>query len=107
MPVSRNRYFLTAVCPAKSRAASAPEAFLPALVALLEVPGILIALAIAARGRAGTPLGKALHEVVTGSSILLLVGGMVIGTVSGPAGMEQVAPGFVAPFAGVAATRMT
>lgn len=81
-------------------AGSAPEAFLPALVALLEVPGILIALAIAARARQGTALGKALHEVVTGSSILLLVGGMVIGTISGPVGMEQVAPVFVAPFAG-------
>lgn len=81
-------------------AGSTPEAFLPALVALLEVPGILIALAIAARGRQGTALGPALREVVTGSSILLLVGGMLIGTISGPAGMEQVAPVFVAPFAG-------
>lgn len=76
------------------------EEFLPALVALLEVPGILIALAIAARSRQGTPLGAALREVLTGSSIVLLVGGMVIGTVSGPDGMAQVAPVFVAPFAG-------
>lgn len=81
-------------------AGSSPEAFLPALVALLEVPGILIALAIAARARQGAALGPALREVLTGASILLLVGGMVIGTISGPAGMEQVAPVFVAPFAG-------
>ena len=81
-------------------AGTGSEAFLPALVALLEVPGILIALAIAARSRPGTGLGTALREVVTGSSILLLVGGIVIGAVSGPDGMAQVAPVFVAPFAG-------
>ena len=78
-----------------------PEGFLPALVAILEVPGILIALAVARRAVPGSKLRASIHEVLTGSSILLLVGGTVMGLVSGPQGLEKVAPVFVAPFAGV------
>lgn len=80
---------------------SAPDAFLPALVALLEIPGILIALAIANRANKGGSLRHAISEVLAGSSMLLLMGGIVIGAVAGPAGYELVAPVFVAPFAGV------
>ncbi len=79
----------------------APEAFLPALVAVLEIPGILIALAIAHRARQGGNLRSAVTEVLAGSSMLLLLGGIVIGAVAGPTGRELIAPVFVAPFAGV------
>jgi uncharacterized protein len=82
-------------------AGSTPEGFMPALVAILEVPGILVALAIARRARPGTRISESIHEVLTGSSMLLLLGGMTIGWVSGPSGLESVAPVFVAPFAGV------
>lgn len=82
-------------------AGATAEQFLPALVALLEIPGILIALAIAHRTRTGGGLRKAVTEVLAGSSMLLLIGGIAIGAVSGPAGRELVAPVFTAPFAGV------
>lgn len=82
-------------------AGASPEGFLPALVAILEVPGIVVALAIAQRAQVGTTLRDSVHDVLAGSSMLLLVGGVLIGAVSDPTGLEAVAPVFVAPFAGV------
>ncbi len=78
-----------------------PEGFMPALVAVLEVPAILIGLLIAyaGGGRAGS-WQTALREVVVGRSILLLVGGMVIGLLAGVPGTEKVAPFFVGGFQG-------
>ncbi len=91
-----------------SRAAGlAAEGYLSALVAVLEVPGIFVGLVLARRKAAPASkaaagsLGEAVHEVLTGRSILLLVGGLVIGTVCGAEKVEQVAPFFIAPFKGV------
>lgn len=75
-----------------------PEGFLPTLVALLEVPGIVLALFLAKRG--GGNLGEAFREVLTGKSVVLLLGGLLIGALSGEAGMERVKPFFVDPFYG-------
>lgn len=78
------------------------EGYMPALVAVLEVPAIVIAL-LMARGEigAGRPTREVVHEILAGKSIVLLVGGMVIGYFAGPEGFERVAPFFVAPFQGV------
>lgn len=77
------------------------EGYLPALVALLEVPGIIVALLFASSGSAnGGGWKKALHEVVTGKSIVLLVGGLIIGAVSGPEKLADISPFFVAAFKG-------
>lgn len=74
--------------------------YMPALVAVLEVPGIIVGLLLAQHsGPRG--LKKAVHEVIAGKSIFLLIGGMAIGAISGPAKMEAVAPLFVHPFKGV------
>ncbi len=60
-----------------------PEGYLAALVALLEVPGHHRRTG-AGRASSGTgSLGRAVHDVLTGKSILLLVGGLVIGTACG------------------------
>ncbi len=75
-----------------------PEGFLPTLVALLEVPGIVLALFLAKRG--GGNLGEAFREVLTGKSVVLLLVGLLIGALSGEAGMERVKPFFVDPFYG-------
>ncbi|GLV47520.1 sodium-dependent bicarbonate transport family permease [Thermus sp. LT1-2-5] len=77
----------------------AAEGFMPTLVALLEVPGIVVALLLGKRqsGR----LSEALHEVLTGKSVVLMLGGLLIGLLSGEAGMERVKPFFVDPFQGV------
>jgi hypothetical protein len=78
------------------------EGFMPALVAILEVPAIVVALLIAQV--AGAPQGgdwrKALRELLTSKSILLLVGGMIIGWLAGPRGGKEVAPVFVDLFKG-------
>lgn len=78
------------------------EAFMPTLVALLEVPAIIVGLAIArARMPGKTQWGPILHEVTAGRSVFLLVGGLLIGYLSGQSGLERVAPLFVDPFQGV------
>ncbi len=77
------------------------EGFLPAFAALLEIPGILVALVLAQRGMdGGRGLGEGIRETLTGRSILLLAGGLVIGLLSGPAGLDKVSPFFVDPFQG-------
>lgn len=75
-----------------------PEGFMPTLVAVLEVPGIVLALLLAKRGSGS--LGEAMREVLTGKSVVLLLGGVFIGALSGEAGMERVKPFFVDPFYG-------
>lgn len=78
------------------------EAFMPTLVAILEVPAIIVALAIA-RAKLGGERSwrEGMHEILAGRSVLLLLGGLAIGYLSGPPGLERVAPFFVAPFQGV------
>jgi hypothetical protein len=83
----------------------AHEAFLPALLAVMEVPAILVALFLVARARSAAegpgPRPGVLRELFTGKGMILLLGGMVIGLLSGKKGYEQVAPLFDAPFRGV------
>ena len=88
----------------------AAEGFMPALVALLEVPAIVVGLVLARMGMApaqegegsegGVAWSAALHEVLTGRSVVLLVGGLVMGWIAGPERMESVEPFFVAGFQG-------
>jgi uncharacterized protein len=79
------------------------EGFMPTLVAVMEVPAIVVALVLA-RSRTvsgGSGLRGALHEVVTGRSIMLLVGGLLIGVATGPEGFATVEPLFVGLFRGL------
>jgi hypothetical protein len=76
------------------------EGFMPALVAVLEIPGIVIALVLAARALGGRSLRTAVHEVVTGKSVVLLIGGLVIGAVSPAKSVVKVEPFFVDLFMG-------
>ena len=77
------------------------EAFMPALLAVMEVPAILIAIFLVKRGEKNVSWSKLFHELLAGKGIILLVGGMLIGFVSGSKGFEQVSPLFEAPFRGV------
>jgi len=78
-----------------------PEGFMPTLVAILEIPGIIVALIIPQLMiKGGGSFKKALHEVVTGSSIVLLLGGLIIGYIAGPIKFEAVKPFFVSGFQG-------
>lgn len=99
------------------------EGFLPTLLTLLESPGIHIALAIgalklsrdaaaggeAATGEAGEsgaqtpksrPLKEVLHEVLTARSMVLLVGGLIIGCMMGDTGYKSIAPFYDGLFKG-------
>lgn len=91
--------FLAALESVK-RAGLHAEEYLPALVAVLEVPGIIIALLFAGSSSAGGCWRKALHEVCTGKSIVLLVGGLAIGALCGPAKLADVQPFFSTAFKG-------
>jgi len=102
------------------------------LVVIMEIPGIVVGLALARRARSNsrllvpvgasssspTPvdaaseqaphceahsLGAALREAVTGPSVLLMAGGMAIGFMAGPAGYAPVSPIFTGAFTGVLA----
>lgn len=82
-------------------AAEPPEGFMAALVAILEVPAIVVALMIAfTRGERAGSWRSALHEVLAGRSVVLLAGGVLIGLAVGPEGFQPVAPFFVAGFQG-------
>ena len=81
------------------------EGFVPALLALMEVPAIVVALVLAQWGGAvsgsGGSLGHALRDAVTGKSVLLLAGGLVIGWAAGPAGYAPVKPVFTDLYRGL------
>lgn len=115
------------------------EGHLATLVVILEIPGIIVGLALAKRrtsshrGRvrrramvgaggpsseervddepqtgAATPSdeggwSEAMREVLTGPSILLMAGGLLIGFIAGPTGYEPVAPLFTGLFTGALA----
>lgn len=92
------------------RVGSPAEGFMPTLLTLLESPGIHIALGLGVlgrtRGAGGSSPGaagsqrEALREVVTGRSMILLVGGLLIGYLTGREGWSSVAPFFEAGFKG-------
>ena len=77
------------------------EGLMPALVAILEVPAIVVGLMIAfTREKRAGSWQEALHEVLAGRSILLLAGGLIIGWIAGPTGFESIAPFFETGFKG-------
>jgi len=82
------------------------EGFMPSLLAMMEIPAILVAISLA---RLNTSTDDGAHvsvreiarELLAGKSSLLLIGFLVIGYVIGETGWEQVAPLFDVPFKGV------
>jgi hypothetical protein len=88
-------------------AGDAPEGFMPALLAVMEVPAIMIALLLLRRYDSGDSSAdpaasrQAFAHVLSSKSILLLLGGMVIGWAAGREGMAEVKAFFVEPFKGV------
>jgi len=72
------------------------EGFATALLTIMEIPGIVVGIYLGSRHRnKSVQWGKTLHEVVTGRTILLLVGGLAIGFITSQAGFEKVAPFFI------------
>lgn len=78
-----------------------PEGFMPTLLTLLESPGIHIALAIGVMSTgSGRPMRETMHEVLTGRTMILLVGGLIIGVAMGDAHWKAVQPFFEGGFKG-------
>lgn len=101
------------------------EGYAPALLALMEVPAIVVALGMAgvARfatgvvpagggaaalnggpdvlGMGGSRMASVLGEVLSSKSIVLLAGGLLIGALVGQSGMAKVKPLFVDLFQGI------
>lgn len=61
------------------------EGFMPTLLALLESPGIAIALGLGILGSTGKdrPLRSVAHEILTGRTMILLAGGLLVGAAIG------------------------
>lgn len=76
---------------------------LPLFLVLLEIPAIIVGILLARKARGGTKWGKLLHEILLGKSIVLLVGGLLIGWASGPDGIRPLEPLFFDLFKGVLA----
>ncbi|MCA2979213.1 MAG: sodium-dependent bicarbonate transport family permease [Myxococcaceae bacterium] len=76
--------YIAAMTFVKSQAAE-PEGFMPTLLTLLESPGIHLALAIGAikTAQPGQSLKAVLHEVLTARTMILLVGGLLVGLAMG------------------------
>lgn len=80
------------------------EAYLPVFVVLLEMPAIGVGIWLARRAGVGASGGGRLaHEIFLNKGILLMGGGLVIGAVAGPEGVEPVAPLFIDLFKGALA----
>lgn len=63
------------------------EGYMVVFLVLLEFPALVIGVLLARGVGQGMPWGRVLHEVLSGKSILLLVGGLLIGWVAGPQGV--------------------
>ncbi|KPF48197.1 permease [beta proteobacterium AAP121] len=73
-------------------------------VAVMEAPGIVAGILLARMGRGGATNWRGLaHDVAFGKSVLLLLGGLVIGAVAGVEGTQPIQAVFIDPFKGVLA----
>jgi len=78
------------------------EGYVTTLLAVLEVPAIIVGLMLAGRHAArAASWGESLQEILTGRSVLLLVGGLALGFATGTAGYAKVEPFFGGLFTGV------
>lgn len=79
------------------------ESFLPAVMALMEIPAIIVAIMLAKiyGGGSSSGMAPALREAFTGKSVYLLIAGLFIGAAAGPLGAEKAAPFLIQPFYGV------
>jgi hypothetical protein len=82
------------------------EGFMPSMLAMMEIPAILIGISLARINGTSTTnsqvsVKEIARELVAGKSSLLLLGFLLIGFVVGKSGWEQVSPLFDTPFKGV------
>ncbi|MEX1666600.1 sodium-dependent bicarbonate transport family permease [Zhongshania arctica] len=79
------------------------EEHMPLLLVLLEIPAILVGIVLARGLSRQTRWREVGHEVFLGKSIVLLVGGLLIGWAAGPEGLSSITPLFFDLFKGILA----
>ena len=79
------------------------EGYMVVFLVLLEFPALMIGVWLARRGQGESNLGKVLHEVFAGKSIVLLVGGLLIGWLAGADGLKPLDKVFFDLFKGLLA----
>jgi len=79
------------------------EGYMVVFLVLLEFPALMIGVWLAKRGQGGSNMGKVLHEVFAGKSIILLVGGLLIGWLAGAEGLKPLDKVFFDLFKGLLA----
>jgi hypothetical protein len=80
------------------------EGFATALLTIMEIPGIVIGIFLATRHlNRQLSWSRSLKEIVLGKTIILLVGGLIVGAISGDAGYARVEPFFVNLLPGILA----
>lgn len=72
------------------------EGFAPALLTIMEIPGLIVGIFLASRSLTSkVGWGHTLREVLLGKTVLLLIGGLAIGFITSTQGYEKVSPFFV------------
>ena len=72
------------------------EGYATALLTLLEIPGLIVGVYLGSRSFASeVKWGKTLLEVFLGKTVLLLIGGLIIGFITTQTGYEKVKPFFI------------
>lgn len=79
------------------------EAFITALLVVLEIPGIVIAISLAGLFASGRQIkiSHVISESFTGKSIILLMGGLLVGMLGDRAGVSNITGVFITPFQGI------
>lgn len=79
------------------------EAHLALFLVILEIPAIVVGIVLARGITRETNWGRLSHEIFLGKSIVLLIGGLLIGWAAGPEGVAPLEPLFFDAFKGVLA----
>lgn len=95
--VSAGTFAVALALAEKARMTMAPETTL--YLVLLELPALVIMLWWYQRQKGTTASkGGVWHEALTSRSVLLLIGGVIIGWVYGPVGLEPITPALIGGF---------
>ena len=74
------------------------ESYMPLFVAILEIPAILVGILLAKGVSRGTDWKELGREIFLGKSIMLLLGGLVIGAVAGKEAIKPLEPLYTSMF---------
>ncbi len=86
-----------------ARLGQTSEGFMIVFLVLLEAPALVLGVVLARRGVGTTSWGPLLREVLSGKSVVLLIGGLLIGWLTGADGIKPIDRLFIDLFKGVLA----